>query len=290
MFIFLISACSVQPTEQTTTEPVALDSALADVTETSHTPTSVPTFTPEPTDTTVPSSTPEPTETEIPTHTPTSLPEGVEQVRLRAPDGIDLVGYLRRAETPINESYVVVLAHGHTQSHKEWASFEQLLNENGITTMSFDFRGHGASDGVDQFSTVGIDVQTVFDNLWQNGFERIVCIGSSMGGSACLAAAVSSDIDGLVILSSPLNLPGTRLVSKPELQNLSIPKIFMFTDEDVWVSEEDLKKIHETAELAGQPKSVYMFSGPAHGAGLFYDQDGEQVLAILLEFVSNLAK
>ena len=289
LLILLVSACSASSTEQATVQIAEPEQPSAVVPEATQTYTSAPTETPRPTDTPVPSNTPTSTATIRPTKTPTALPENVEMVEMRTPDGIDLVGYLRKAETPINESYVVVLAHGHTQSHKEWASFEQLLNENGITTMSFDFRGHGTSGGTDQFSTVGVDVQTVFDYLWQNGFERIVCIGASMGGSACLAAAVAADIDGLVMLSSPMNLPGTRLATSPELQNLSIPKIFMFTDGDAWVSEEDLQDIHETAEIAGQPKSVYMYSGPAHGSGLFYDQDGEQVLAILLEFVSNLA-
>lgn len=165
-------------------------------------PTQVSTNTAVPTHTSFPTHTPIPIPTEVPTEIPTALPAGVELVNLKTPDDIDLVGYLHRPETPLNDKLAVVLAHGHTSSHAEWASFEKILVENGVTTVTFDFRGHGSSSGTDRFSTIGIDVQTVFNYLDQNGYQRVICIGASMGGAACLAGAIKVDIDGLVMLSS----------------------------------------------------------------------------------------
>lgn len=211
-------------------------------------------------------------------------------VILKTSDGIDLVGYLHQPEIPLDENFVVVLAHGHTQSHHEWESFEKLLIENGITTMIFDFRGHGESGGIDNFSTIGIDVQTVFDYVRLCGFERIVCIGASMGGSACLVGAVSTDIDGLVMLSSSMNLPGAKLTSKSDLEMLTIPKLIMFAENDIWWPDE-VKEYMKTAEYLGEPKEIYVDPGGiSHGSGLLYDINGEQVIAKLLDFIINLSQ
>jgi pimeloyl-ACP methyl ester carboxylesterase len=289
LVLLLISACSDQPTELANTQtaiPEPTSTKIPEATQT-HRPTTAPTFTESP----LPTKTSAPTNTPVPTATLTALPKGVELINLRTSDGIDLVGYLHRPETSLDEGFVVVLAHGHTQSHTEWDSFEELLIKNGIDTMTFDFRGHGASGGTDQFSTIGIDVKTVFDYVKRQGYERIVCIGASLGGSACLAAAIDAGITGLVMLSSPMNLQGgPRLVSKQDLQNLAIPKIFMFTENDVWVPADAILSYYETAEVAAEPKEIYVYPGPAHGTGMFYDEDGEDVISILLDFVIDLSK
>ena len=249
---------------------------------------SEPTSTVTQTTTPVPSDTPTPTE--LPTKTPVEVPEGVELVMMKSPEGIDLVGYLREPEIPLDEGLVVVLAHGHTSSHKEWKSFEDLLIENGIATMSFDFRGHGASSGSDVFSNIGVDVVTVIDAVREKGYERIICIGSSMGGTACLAGAVEAQIDGLVMLSSEWKI-GSRLVSKADIQALAIPKIHISTEQDIWTGPEwSVEGYQETAELLGEPKEIYVYPGTSHATQMFFDDYGNEVLTILLNFVKSIAK
>jgi len=255
-------------------------------------PTPSPTHTIAPLSTPKPTVTPVPTDTQIPTQTVIPLPEGVERISMKTPDNVDLIGFLHQPEVPLDDGLVVVLAHGHTQSHKEWVDFEKILIDNGITTMTFDFRGHGESGGADLLSTIGVDVATVVEFLKQSGYERIVCIGSSMGGSACAAGSIEGDIDGLVMLSSPMNLgAGSRLVSKRDFQALAIPKIIMFTEEDLLaIALEELDSYYETAEDAGEPKDIDIYPGIAHGSGLLYDDQRDQVISILLDFVKALAE
>jgi len=289
LVILLISACSDRPakmpnTAKSTPEPIP--TKIPGSTK-SPSPTNMPTFTPTP----LPTNTSTSTNTPAPTATPAVLPEGVELVNLRTSDGIDLVGYLHLSEIPSEKDLVVLLAHGHTQSHVEWADFEGLLIENGFSTMTFDFRGHGASSGTDQLATIGLDVETVIDFLKTEGFERIACIGSSMGGMGCLAASITKKIDGLVLLSSPRNpLEGPQLVSKSDLQNLKIPKIIMVAEEDIWGGTGLVPAIYEMAEIAGDPKFFYTYPGYAHGTGLFYAEYGKEVLDILLDFLITLSK
>jgi len=250
--------------------------------------------TPAPTHTIAPSSTPEPTvtlvpiDTQVPTQAPTPLPEGVERISMKTPNNVELIGFLHQPEVPLDNGLVVVLAHGHTQSHKEWVDFEKILIDNGITTMAFDFSGHGESGGADRLATIGVDVTTVVEFLKQRGYERIICIGSSMGGTACAAGSIEGDIDGLVMLSSPMNR--VRLISLRDFQALSIPKIIMFTENDhIAFALEEIDSYYKTAEDAGEPKDVYIYPGVAHGSGLLYEQ-GDQVITILLDFVKNIAE
>ena len=46
---------------------------------------------------------------------------------------------------PRHEKGVVVLLHGWSSSHNEWANLRSILNENGWSTIAIDFRGHGIS-------------------------------------------------------------------------------------------------------------------------------------------------
>ena len=110
-----------------------------------------------------------------------------------------------------------------------------------------------------------------------------------MGGSACLAGAVGTDVDGLVILSSPMNLPGARLVSRDDMEGFTMPKIFIFAENDIWWPDE-VEEYEKTAEIAGEPKEIYVDPGISHASGIFYDENGEEVVAMLLDFLIDLAK
>lgn len=283
-WIFLVLSCLVVMTacqESSVISPTATV-VKTDIVESEPTSTATQTTTPVPSDTPIP--------TELPTKTPVEVPEGVELVMMKSPEGIDLVGYLREPEIPLDQGLIVVLAHGHTSSHKEWESFEDLLIENGIATMSFDFRGHGASGGSDLFNNIGVDVVTVVDSVRGKGYERIICIGSSMGGTACLVGAVEAQIDGLVMLSSEWKIR-SGLVSKADVQALAIPKILIFTEQDVWTGPEwSVEGYQETAELLGEPKQIYVYPGTSHATQMFFDDYGNEVLTILLNFVKSIAK
>lgn len=275
LIVLLLSACQTVDLAEPTTLP---------------TNTLNPTHTPSPTATLIPTETPFPTETMVPTQVPTALPEGVERFNMMTQDGANLVGFLHRAEMPVDENLVVILAHGWNTSHSEWEEFEPVLFHNGITTMTFDFRGHGESGGINGWATIGIDVQTVADFLRSEGFERIACIGSSRGGLGCLVGATLTELDGFAMLSSRTETPeGNRLFKRSEFTELTIPKVFMIAEND-YFGAEFVEKFLELADLASEPKEVHVFPGALHGSALLYGSSGEQAIPILLEFVTSLAE
>jgi len=254
------------------------------------TPTLEPTETREPTETPVPSNTLlPPTKTPRPTATPIPLPEGVESAILKTTDGFDLIGYLHTPENPVAEPIAVLLAHEYYSSHISWEAFAERLIEAGFSTLTFDFRGHGDSPGTKDFSSVGMDVKAAIRYLNQQGFEQIVCMGASMGGTGCMAAAAEMELIGLANLSGPQDLGAGRLVTRQYLEDLTIPKIFMITEEDQ-AGPDFVTDFIKMVEMAAEPKEFYLYPGYAHASGLLFDEFGDEVQEILLNFVKDFSQ
>ncbi len=99
-----------------------------------------------------------------------------------------------------------VLCHGMASDHRAMRQVARRLVREGIATLTFDFRGHGKSEGV------------VDDNIWQDVIaavkflrsnarinpKRIAVVGHSFGAwAAIIAAATFRDLRALVSISSP---------------------------------------------------------------------------------------
>jgi pimeloyl-ACP methyl ester carboxylesterase len=110
------------------------------------------------------------------------------------------------AHLPGDSDLGIVLAHGFTlnwQHGHVWRVATQLNQFGGVVT--FDFRGHGRSGGL---STVGDkeirDVAVAVGYARELGYQRIVTIGFSMGGSIVLRhAGIIGGVDAVVSVSSP---------------------------------------------------------------------------------------
>jgi dienelactone hydrolase len=141
-----------------------------------------------------------------------------ERVTFTTTDGVTLVATLRRGGEP--EATAVVLVHQLSHDRSEWAPIvDRLARPPGLTTLALDMRGHGES-------TAGPDGRT----LDWNGFDaamweattldvlaaveylaghpriepaRIVVVGSSIGGSAAIAAAAREPRIAAVAALSP---------------------------------------------------------------------------------------
>lgn len=253
-------------------------------------PTSTPT--PEPTDT--PTRIPEPTATATATPTPTSAytstPETIEEVDLTTRDRYPLAGWLYHSTGPTELPVAVVLAHQLNSSSWEWRSYAELFAQNGFTTLIFDFRGQGHSSGLLDYTSVGVDVEAAIRFLRADGHDQIACMGASMGGSGCLAASIDNDLVGLVNLSGPMNIPGTRLVTDEDLANMAFPKLFMIAEGDTipdWPTY--LSEFVDMYELCPEPKQLVIYPGQAHGVGLLRDEEsGEEAVQQLLGFLVTL--
>jgi hypothetical protein len=112
--------------------------------------------------------------------------------------------------------------------------------------------------------------------LREAGFDRLVCIGASLGSRACNTIAREPEIAGLVSIAGP--------VHHASVAEAAYPKLFISGALDRWAFE-----TQRGYEQAAEPRELVLFEdNRAHGTDLFFSKDGEPFLILLLDFVNSL--
>jgi pimeloyl-ACP methyl ester carboxylesterase len=125
---------------------------------------------------------------------------------VRTSDGVTLRGH-RTGEG----SVAVVFCHGFLGWHRKGrlVRFQEELARR-FNLYAFDFRGHGESGGQSTFGGREIlDVDAVIRRAREEGAERVITFGGSMGGIAVTRhAALLGGVDGVVAVSTPATWSG----------------------------------------------------------------------------------
>ena len=213
----------------------------------------------------------------------TSIPS--EQVTFITEDHVTLSGTLFD-----NGKVAVILAHQGTPGADKttWYPFARLLAERGYTALAFDFRGVGQSQGTLRYRDLAIDVKAAGQFLRERGYSQIVCIGASMGGTACISNAVHDEYMGLVTLASTMMAGSgnnSLQLADEDIAKLKLPKLFITADGDYPTVVHDTKRM---VELSTEPKSLLLLPGTQHGTNLFSTNAGETLTTAILEFLDNL--
>jgi alpha/beta superfamily hydrolase len=246
------------------------------VVQTTPTPMASPTFTPTP----------------VPTPTITPIPSfDSEEISFTTEDGLKIYGYIYRGGGDL----AVILAHqrarsrpGPPETQNSWQYFAELLATKGYTVLTFNFRGIGRSEGdIDEMENeVVIDTRSAIDFLQADGYQRIVCIGAEMGGTSCMEAAQSHELEGLVVIASTLSLGEPTKITDEDIERLGMPKLFICADQDSF--ERIVGETQYLYDNSPEPKQLKFFSGTAHGTDLFYSEHAEEFRQLLLEFLEAL--
>ncbi|MEJ2013193.1 MAG: hypothetical protein P8X64_13335 [Anaerolineales bacterium] len=235
---------------------------------------------PTPTPTAVPTATALPTSTPAPS--PTQLQVQGIRVSFNAGDGADLSGMLFVGEG--EQDIGVVLAHmgAHGADQSSWASFAWYAASQGFGVLTFNFRADR--------SQLALDALGAIEFLREQGYRRIVCIGASMGGTACIRAAANTELAGLVVISSLWTTGsgptgGALVVSSEDLGQLTLPKLFVTTENDGNGVPATIKQMYA---VAPEPKALQIFPGSVHGTEIFATSQGEEFRDLLLDFLGHL--
>ena len=229
-----------------------------------------------------------PTLTPLPTITRTPVPivdYDTETVSFMTEDLYNLEGilYLSEGDT------AVVFAHmAGDNDQQNWVPFAKKAASRGFTSLTFNFRCYGDSEcgGRDSGAVlISRDIGAAINFLRSKGFERIVCIGASMGGRACVNAAFEQDLVGLVIVSGTGSSDPDRQdladIVSPEMQ-----KLFIVSKNDH--TTDRTLTMTNLYENAPEPKTFKLFSGSAHGTELFNSQNSLEFREILYEFLEEI--
>lgn len=138
------------------------------------------------------------------------MPPTTIDTTLRTRDGLHLAATLVTPEGPTDRA--VVLVHGGGVTRYEAGFFVRLANglaEAGVTSLRFDLRGHGESEGRQEDLTLSAilnDIDTALDHVrTATGASRLSLLAVSFsGGIAAYFAARRPDVLDHLVLGNPL--------------------------------------------------------------------------------------
>jgi alpha-beta hydrolase superfamily lysophospholipase len=140
-------------------------------------------------------------------------------VEFRASDGLTLRGQQRG-----DGERWAVLVHDEGGDLDAWKALVGMLSKAGLCVLSFDLRGHGASDDPWEPARSPDDVLAALDYADSGGARTLYLIGAGAGATAALAAAGSREVRALVALSPRADLPG---LAPDAIRKTSAPRLIL---------------------------------------------------------------
>ena len=126
-------------------------------------------------------------------------------------EGQNLNGTLRPAKN--SPTKAVIFCHDAFETQKTWEGLAGAFSEEDISTFTFDFTGHGESEGLHSLVDLRIwahNIRDALNALAARGYHEFALVGWGIGGTAALlAAAHDRRLRCVVTLSTPVCLvPG----------------------------------------------------------------------------------
>ena len=234
----------------------------------------------EPSATLTPTVTETPPPTATPTIEPTPTPDvPVEVVRFLTEDEFTIVGTVYGD----GETAVILTHMGEAGSNNRnsWSEFARYAAAKGdFTLLAIDFRSYGASHGERSYSNQKLDILGAVTFLKERGYERFVCVGASMGGNACVEAALMyPDFTALAVIASNPRMDR-------DYSGLLMPKLFVLEEGDPYGLTDRMEFIYE---IMPGPKAYHTFPEEVHGTRMFETDSGDAFRALLMEFLGSVS-
>jgi fermentation-respiration switch protein FrsA (DUF1100 family) len=130
--------------------------------------------------------------------------EGVEHVRLDAPDGPVHAWYAAPAAASATPRLVIVFAHGNGERAEFWTPAFGPLQDAGYGVLIVEYPGYGIAEGSPSQDSITTAVVAAYDWLSARGMDgtRIVGYGRSLGGGAVAQLAARRPVAALILESS----------------------------------------------------------------------------------------
>ncbi len=124
----------------------------------------------------------------------------------------------------VNKDKVVICCHGlgSGKSSKTYVRLEDEFKKRNISTLRFDFYGHGESEGNFEKLTLGKAVNNVLDAIKlvkSKGFKEIGLIGASFGGMVALITATKTKEINILALKAPVSNYLAKLVQSKNIKD-----------------------------------------------------------------------
>jgi len=168
-----------------------------------------------------------------------------------------------------------------------WREFAQLTAARGLMALTYQWRGCRANSVDDVLIRKFLeDARAAIAFVREQGAEKIILAGASLGGCASAKLAVESEASGLIVLASPPSIPQWGFEIQSADLNTEIPKLFITAENDGTVPAEATRALYD---LAAEPKDWQTYPGSAHGTNLFETESKSDLQLRILEFIQSVS-
>ena len=203
-------------------------------------------------------------------------------VTFTTPDGAMITGELYGSGT----TAVVFSVMGNCRPG--WRELAQQTAAQGLMAFTYAWRDCGPGGPVNERDLIQNfvnDARGAIDFVRQQGAEKVILAGASLGGLASVKLAIEANASGLIIFASPVEIARWDFTVEAEDLNIDIPKLFMTAEEDTVVPLASSQALYD---LAADPKEWQTYPGTAHGTDLFEKDFGEEAARRILEFILSV--
>ena len=168
---------------------------------------------------------------------------------------------------------VVLLANMGDGGESQWDSLVSVINRDRFTTLTFSYVPD--PDALDQFYMAMADADALHERLVGAGYARIICIGASLGVTACGQLASKPEIVAEALIAGPND--SNSGFDRP------FPKLFVAGADDPY--SDNASSLYESA---AEPKKLVLYNGNAsHATDIFDSSDGPAFVALLKQFIDD---
>ena len=179
----------------------------------------------------------------------------------------------------------VILLHMLNKNRKEYDEFAKVLNIEGYPVLSFDFRGHGESDGnwqefsPKQFKDMTLDVKAAAEFFVKKGIGKLILVGASIGANVALVQAEEDPVVQAVIALSP-GLEYRGIQTEEAVKKISIPVLYIASKEDEYAA----LSAQRLYNLTRAPAHIVLYDNAGHGTQLLAQKG---ILESILQWVNK---
>ena len=122
---------------------------------------------------------------------------------ITAVDGTELRTWFAKG---YNDKPAILFFHGNAWQNSAFAEQLMPLVDDGYTVLMMEYRGFGGTEGRLSQETMYADVVPTFDWLKEQGYDKIVIYGYSLGCAAAVSLASQRDVDGMILTAPVVSL------------------------------------------------------------------------------------
>lgn len=186
-------------------------------------------------------------------------------------------------------STAVIFSTMGAQQQDTWAKMARATADAGYLALTYNFRFWVSETRIQDGLRANIadDLRAAIVFARGQGAKQIILVGASLGGMATAKVAGEAQAAAVIIMAAPLSARGLAVrVEAAELQAMTMPKLFVSSENDATISPADARQM---VDQAPEPKTVYLYPGTAHGTELFETQHAADLTQRLLAFIGEHA-